>query len=55
MTQWQASTIALPSASQAMPQGLLVPSAKTWNSRVRGWMRPQRAGEARARLPLLST
>ena len=35
----QALTKALPSLSKATPQGLLVPSQKSWNSRVRGWMR----------------
>ena len=35
----QALTKALPSLSKAIPQGLLVPSQKSWNSRVRGWMR----------------
>src|SRR5882724_1893464 len=34
-----AETNALPSGSNATPHGLLVPSQKSWNSRVRGWIR----------------
>ena len=35
----QALQKASPSPFQAMAQGLLVPCAQTWNSRVRGLMR----------------
>ena len=35
----QALEKASPSPFQAMAHGLLVPSAKSWNSRVRGLMR----------------
>ena len=48
----QALTKALPSLSKAMPQGLLVPSQKSWNSRVFGWMR-NRAQVKSNSLPLL--
>jgi hypothetical protein len=52
LAQWQTSMMALPSASQAMPYGLLVPSATTWNSRVRGWTRHSAQVKAYS-LPLL--
>src|SRR5262245_56093593 len=51
----QALTKALPSLSKATPHGLLVPSQKSWNSCVLGWMRNRAQVKSKVLSPCLTT